>query len=152
MVNGFKHSRVYKSPGPDNIDSRVLISCAAQLGHSFIIFSSCPSVRRKYPKFENTVISVAKHNNPKELNDYRPVALTSLVMKCFEKLLKKEVLTKTEHLLDPLQFAYRAKRGVEDATATLLNLLHKHLEGSKTHVRVLFVDFSSAFNTFNHTS
>ena len=50
-------------------------------------------------------------------------------------------------MLDPLQFAYRAGRGVEDATLTLLNLIYKHIEGSKTHARVLFVDFSSAFNT-----
>ena len=36
---------------------------------------------------------------------------------------------------------------VEDATATLLNLILKHLEGSNTHAKILFVDFSSAFNT-----
>lgn len=41
-------------------------------------------------------------------------------------------MTKTKNLLDPLQFAYRTKRGVEDATATLLNLVLKHLKGSKT--------------------
>ncbi len=35
----------------------------------------------------------------------------------------------------------------EDATATLLNLIFKHLEGSKTHAGILFADFSSAFNT-----
>jgi len=29
----------------------------------------------------------------------------------------------------------------------LLNLLFKHLEGSKTHARISFVDCSSAFNT-----
>jgi len=63
-----------------------------------------------------------------------------------EKLVKKVILTKTDNLLDPL-FAYRARRGVVDATTTLLNLLFKHLEGSKTHARILFVDFSSAFNT-----
>lgn len=28
-----------------------------------------------------------------------------------------------------------------------LNLVLKHSEGSKTHARLLFVDFSSAFNT-----
>lgn len=48
--------------------------------------------------------------------------------------------------LDPLQFAYRPSRGVEDATGTLLNLVFKHLEGAKSLVRLLFVDFSSAFN------
>ncbi len=53
----------------------------------------------------------------------------------------------TESLLDPMQFAYRPKRGVEDATITLLHLLIRHLEGKGSHARVLFVDFSSAFNT-----
>ena len=61
--------------------------------------------------------------------------------------MKKVLLIKTENLLDPQQFAYRARRGVEDATATLLNLILKHLEGSNTHAKILFVDFSSAFNT-----
>ncbi len=70
-----------------------------------------------------------------------------MVMKQFEKLVKAEILGKTEHLLDPLQFAYRNNRGVQDATATLLNLVYKHLEGSKNHARLLFVDFLSAFNT-----
>lgn len=36
---------------------------------------------------------------------------------------------------------------MQDATITLLNLLHKHLEGSGNHARLLFVDFSSPFNT-----
>ncbi len=75
----------------------------------------------------------SKNKHPKVLNDYRPVLLTSLVMKYFERLIKKEFLPHSEPLLDPLQFAYRAGRGVEDATATLLNLVLKHLEGSKTH-------------------
>ena len=96
---------------------------------------------------QSTIVPVAKSSNPKSLNDFRPVALTSLIMKQFEKLVKSELVAKTEHLLDPLQSAYRAGRGVQDATATLLNLVHKHLEGSKTHARLLFIDFSSAFNT-----
>lgn len=49
--------------------------------------------------------------------------------------------------MDPLQFAYRAKRGVEDATLTLINLIVSHLDTAGNTVRVLFMDFSSAFNT-----
>lgn len=62
-------------------------------------------------------------------------------MKIFEKLVRLEILKNTERM-DQLQFAYRPKRGVEDATLTLL---FKHLEGSGC--RLLFIDFSSAFNT-----
>ena len=42
---------------------------------------------------------------------------------------------------------YRAGRGVRDATLTLLNLILGHLDTSGTTVHMLFVDFSSAFNT-----
>ena len=50
------------------------------------------------------------------MNDLRPVALTSIIFKCFEKLvlceLMKEVIKPN---LDPLQFAYKEKRNTEDA-------------------------------------
>lgn len=49
--------------------------------------------------------------------------------------------------MDTLQFAYKEKRGVEDAVATLLNGIYKHLETPASYVRILFADFSSAFNT-----
>lgn len=51
------------------------------------------------------------------------------------------------HAQEPVQFAYRPHRGVEDATITLFNLIFKHLEGNGSHARLLFVDFSSSFNT-----
>jgi hypothetical protein len=88
-----------------------------------------------------------KKNNPKQPNDFRPVALTSLVMKTLEKIIKALVLSVTEKNLDPLQFAYRAGKGVEDAKLFILNTLYKHLEKPKAHARLIFADFSSAFNT-----
>ena len=36
---------------------------------------------------------------------------------------------------------------MQDATITLLDLVCKHLDINKKHARLLFVDFSSAFNT-----
>ena len=68
-------------------------------------------------------------------------------MKNFEKLVWLEILKNTESEIDQLQFAYRPKREVEDATLTLINLLFKHLEGSGCHAWLIFIDFSSAFNT-----
>lgn len=35
----------------------------------------------------------------------------------------------------------------DDTTVTLLDDLYQHLEGPSTHARLLFVDFSLAFNT-----
>ena len=36
---------------------------------------------------------------------------------------------------------------MDDAKLFVLNTLYRHLEGPETHVRILFADFSSAFNT-----
>ncbi|XP_056138357.1 solute carrier family 23 member 1 [Lampris incognitus] len=45
------------------------------------------------------------------------------------------------------QFAYRANRSTEDAICTTLHLTLSHLEGKNTYARILFIDFSSAFDT-----
>ncbi len=49
--------------------------------------------------------------------------------------------------LDPLQFAYRANRSVDDAVKMGWHYVLQHLDRPGTYVRILFVDFSSAFNT-----
>ncbi len=49
--------------------------------------------------------------------------------------------------LDPLQFAYRSNRSTDDAIAFYLHTALSHLENKNTYVRMLFVDYSSAFNT-----
>lgn len=81
------------------------------------------------------------------LNDFRPVALTPVAMKCLEKV----VLTHINHMIpdtvDPLQFAYRPNRSVDDAVAIALHYTLQHLESSKTYGSMLFLDYSSAFNT-----
>ncbi len=49
--------------------------------------------------------------------------------------------------LDPLQFAYRPNRSTDDAISSTLHLALTHLENKDSYVRMLFIDFSSAFNT-----
>lgn len=93
------------------------------------------------------ITSIPKKPHPSENNDFRPIALTSIVMKCFEKyivsILKSEVSSK----LDPWQFAYKRGRSAEDAVGSIIHLVSKHLEDSKEYAHLLFIDFSSAFNT-----
>ena len=146
-----------KAAGPDGIPARVLKTCAMELTpilHSLF----CQSYRTAtIPTLWKTatIIPVPKKPRPSELNHYRPIALTSIIMKCLEKLLLNIILPLVTPHLDPLQFAYKAKRGTEDAVACLLHLLLQHLDRTgrqgKEYIfnfaRILFVDFSSAFNS-----
>lgn len=67
-------------------------------------------------------------------------------MKTFERILKDKVVSLVSDKLDPLQFAYQAGKGVEDAKVFILNRIYKHLEKPKSHVRLLFAYLTSAFN------
>ena len=54
--------------------------------------------------------------------------------------------TQTE--LDQHQFAYRHNRSVDDAVMSFIHYTHEHLDKKdSSYVRILYVDFSSAFNT-----
>ena len=74
--------------------------------------------------------------------------LNALSIVCVCKMLIKSIkCIWVGEALDPRQFAYRTKRGVEDAQITLLKPLYSHLDAPGTHARLWFLDFSSAFNT-----
>jgi hypothetical protein len=92
-------------------------------------------------------VPVAKKRSASELNDYRPVALTSIPFKCAEKIVLRRLRSETAEHQDPLQFAYARNRSTDDAILTLLHTILEHLEKPSTYARVLFIDFSSAFNT-----
>ena len=60
------------------------------------------------------------------MNDYRHVALIPIIAKCLERL-SKHLKFDVVGQLEPFQFAYKASRGVEDASLTLLNLITQQL-------------------------
>ena len=147
----FKKQKLYnyKAVGPDGISGRLLRLCYGQLSYVFSMLFSWSLRDCTVPSlWKNSVIRpIPKSKNPKELNDFRPVALTSIVMKCFERVVLRQIQMQTQHALDPFQFAYKQNRSTDDATLTLLHNAYTHLDKPGSFVRILFIDFSSAFNT-----
>ncbi len=83
-----------------------------------------------------------KNNKPSCLNDYRPVALTSIVMKVFERLVKSYICSSI-----PVT-CYRPNRSTDDAISHILHSSLTHIDSSNGNfARLLFIDYSSAFNT-----
>ncbi len=111
------------------------------------IFKSSLEICHVPAWFKTSTIPFPKKPRITGLNDYRPVALTSVVMKFFECLVLSHLKSITDPHLDPMQFAYRANRLVDDAVNMALHFILQHLDSSGTYARILFVDFSSAFKT-----
>ncbi len=100
------------------------------------------------PPLKKSVIPVPRLNKPSCLNDYRPVALTSTAMKVFERLVKNHICSSIPATLDPLQFAYRPNRSTDDAIFQVLHSSLTHIDSNDgNYVSLLFIDYSSAFNT-----
>lgn len=66
-----------------------------------------------------------------------------VLMKSFDILVLAQMKDILNPLLDPLQFAYRSNRHVDDAVNTGLHYILQHLHSPG----IVFVDFRSAINT-----
>ncbi|KAI5094887.1 protein GUCD1 [Silurus meridionalis] len=84
----FKSVNTRMAAGPDGITGLVLKACAEQLAPVFTeIFNLSLEQSLVSSWFKQfTIVPVPKNPQPACLNDYRPVALTLEVMKCFERL------------------------------------------------------------------
>ena len=67
-----------------------------------------------------SIVPVPKKAKVTELNDYHPVALPSVIMKGFERLVKDHITSTLPDTLDPLQFTYHTNRSTDDAIAITL--------------------------------
>ncbi len=133
-----------KAPGPDNIPGCVLRDCAVGLTDVFTdIFNISLSQAVVPTCFKaTTIIPVPKKSSPSCFNDYRPVALTPILMKCFERLVMQHIKSVLPPSLDAFQFAYRSNRSTDDAIATAVHPALTHLDKkvkSKKKVKVSFI-------------
>ncbi len=145
----FRKQKSRKASGPDGISPACLKVCADQLAHIFTqIFNRSLELCKVPSCFKHsTIIPSLKSPKITGLNDNRPGALTSVVMKSLERLVLAYLKDITRSLLDPIQFAHRANSYVDDAVNMGLHYILQHLDKPENYARISFVDFSSAFNT-----
>ena len=145
----FKRLNVKSAAGPDKIEGKILKLCSDSLATVFTSLIQWSFNENYVPRLWKTsaIVPIPKKKSPVQLNDYRPVALTPIPMKCAERIALKHLKSQTAPHQDSLQFAYSAGRSTDDAILTMLHHLVTHLDKPNTYARVLFIDFSSAFNT-----
>ncbi|KAI4878183.1 hypothetical protein NFI96_009370 [Prochilodus magdalenae] len=87
-MNELRKIKAKKAAGPDGISARLLKSCADQLCRVVEHMFNMSLKLGRVPQLWKTscVVPVPKTQHPKDLNSYRPVALTSHLMKSLERL------------------------------------------------------------------
>eukprot|EP00745_Piridium_sociabile_P003724 TRINITY_DN12164_c1_g2_i4.p1 TRINITY_DN12164_c1_g2~~TRINITY_DN12164_c1_g2_i4.p1 ORF type:complete len:173 (-),score=23.14 TRINITY_DN12164_c1_g2_i4:519-1037(-) len=100
-----------KAPGPDNVSPATLKVCADQLAPVLTHLFNVSLHQSKVPQCFKTsiIVPVPKKTHISRLNDYRPVALTSVITKVFERLVLQYLKSVTDTQLDMHQFCIPCK-------------------------------------------
>ncbi|CAB3388812.1 Hypothetical predicted protein, partial [Cloeon dipterum] len=153
--NLLQQTKQNAAAGPDNVPAAILRHCAASLSISLsYIFNKSLEQGTLPVDWKTAAITPIPKDGPKDdMENYRPISITSLVGKTLERFIRDEMVKflEDEKVIPNCQHGFRAKRScvtlltgtINDWTATLD-------EKSGDHIHAAFLDWSKAFDKVNH--
>ena len=144
---------VSKAHGPDGITARMLREAAPAISASLTKLFNLSIQNGQLPddwKIGN-ITPVHKKGKKELVENYRPISLTSLVVKTLERLIYNRVFAfvDSNNLLSNQQYGFRP---VYSCTSQLILLFHtwdKNLD-ERSSTDVIFLDFEKAFDSVPH--
>ena len=140
-----------KAAGPDGIHGMILKNCNIGLARPLsMIFrmSYDTGVVPKEWRIAN-VVPVHKKGSKSDVKNYRPISLTSLVSKVFERIVRdklmekcKDELCSNQHGFLPAKSCTTQMLEVNESLAFTIN--------SKAQVDIVYFDFAKAFDSVHH--
>jgi hypothetical protein len=153
VMNYLSHLNIYKSGGPDQIHPKMLKTLSKNSDFILAItnlFNECVA-SGSIPKVWKTAQVTALHKKgPKwEACNYRPISLTCILCKVFEKVVRNHVMN---HFLP---FVSDTQHGFLKGKSCLSNLFEcfdkiDEIVNDGGDVDILYLDFQKAFDTVPH--
>ena len=144
---------VSKACGPDLIPARLLkegaTSICASLAHLFQLSLDSGTLPSDWTTAN--VVPVFKRNDRHQPSNYRPISLTSLVVKVMEKIVHCQIMEALEShkLISSFQFGFRCGHSTVDLLLRTIHDMAISLE-KRSSVHCLLLDFSKAFDSVPH--
>ena len=143
----------FKSYGPDGVHPKLLKSLADD--SSFVIavvklFRKCTDTGKLPQVWKSANLSALFKNGSKtDPLNYRPVSLTCILCKVYEKILRDEILFFVESKISPDQHGFvKGKSCLSNLLETMDSVMELIEEGIP--VDILFFDFKKAFDRVPH--
>ena len=144
---------VNKASGPDAISPKILKECAAELSPSLTQLFNFSLTSGRLPSVWKTanVVPIHKSGERTLADNYRPISLTSTLVKSLERIIHKHIMNffKTYRLLSDNQHGFREARS---CVTQLLQLIHSWFSTLEKYgsVDAIFLDFAKAFDKVSH--
>lgn len=143
-------------PGPDRLNT-VLIKAWYRRDPTFLnaLFNYW-FINEMFPDKLGTVaitLLKKKENKPNTLNNLRPIGLSNVIAKIYERLILKRLLhhVHSNNLLSDFQYAYRSDRSTDHALHRIESL-RQFNKAEKINETIISLDVSGAFNNILHSS
>ena len=141
--------KVNSAPGPDRFPAVLLKKCKNALSIPLFLMWRKSLDEGQIPQLlrNSTITPVHKGGSRQEAKNYRPVALTSHLIKVFEKIIRNRVVEFLElnNLMNPNQHGFRAGHSCLSQLLQHFDEVTKLLENGK-NVDVVYLDFAKAFD------
>lgn len=98
---------------------------------------------------ESYLLPIFKKGDKTDTSNCRGVAISSIFLKIYDKLITKRLYTTVESVISPTQHGFNEKRNIITNHIESTHFLQKALM-RKVSVDVIYFDFSRAFDKLNH--
>merc|ERR1712106_779392 len=141
------------SAGPDGVPAKFLIKTKETTSLPLLIIMRKSLDEGKIPDIDKLayVTSIHKGGSKLKPEQYRPVSLTSHVMKIFERVIKRNIMKhlKEQNLINP------GPHGFVLGRSTQIQLLQHYCDvletlSEDTRIDTIFLDFAKAFDKVDH--
>jgi hypothetical protein len=144
---------VHKAGGPDLLPSYILKQCKHELSNPLMLLYNKSLLASELPQDwkDADILPIFKTGDKLECGNYRPISLTSIVVKVLEKLVLQRILEHVESnkLLHTSQFGFRKHRSCEMQLLLYTNFLVKSYD-LKVPVHSIYLDLQKAFDKVPH--
>ena len=144
---------IFKSMGPDGIHPKLIKSLANNdefIRNVQFLFNSCLD-ECKVPEAwkQANVIPIHKKGSVTEAKNYRPISLTSVMGKLFEKVVRDRILSEVGEKLCSNQHGFVANKSCLSNLLEATDYINEILANDEC-VDVFYLDFQKAFDTVPH--
>ena len=153
VFNKLSHINTRKAPGPDNLPNWILKEFAFALCDPICCIFNTSVQQGIVPTLWKSanVTPIPKVKPAQSIqDDLRPISLTPTISKLLESLVGQWMLETVSTQFDAKQFGGIKGRSTLHALVDILQIWHTALD-DKNFCRVLFIDYSKAFDHVDHT-
>ena len=141
-----------RTPGPDGLTSELLraggepivewlFSVLEPIWENEVGHADFPTVLA-----DTTIIPILKGNkNPEELDSYRPISLTSVILKCLEEIILRRIQTDLSARLGSYQSGFVRDRQLSEHILSL-RILSEQAKANQERFYAVFMDLIGAYD------